>query len=165
MSGKVRSPKEKIFTDPNMLLPILEKRKQEGAVVVFGNGCFELIHVGHVRYISAAKELGDILIIAVNTDESMKKIKPDRRPVNPDYERFEIIASLESVDYVVPLSDTNPISLLHLFRPHIHTKGTDYTLDKIPERSVVENYGGRVVLVGDPKEHSTTRMLSDLRKP
>lgn len=154
----------KIFLDPQELVPHLERRRQQGAVIVFGNGCFELLHVGHVRYLFAAKALGNILIVAVNTDESMKRIKPDRRPVNPDYERFELLAAVEAVDYIVPLAEDNPISLLRLFKPHIHTKGTDYTLDKIPERAIVESYGGRVALVGDPKEHSTSNMLRELKQ-
>jgi D-beta-D-heptose 7-phosphate kinase/D-beta-D-heptose 1-phosphate adenosyltransferase len=155
--------KHKIFLDPQELLPHIEKKRTQGAVVVFGNGCFELLHVGHIRYLFAAKALGDILIVAVNSDASMKKIKPDRRPVNPDYERFELMAAIEAVDYVVPLEADNPISLIQLFRPNIHAKGTDYTLAQIPERHIVESYGGRVALVGDPKEHSTSKMLRELK--
>ena len=155
--------KHKIYNSPQNLLPQLEKFRKEGKIIVFGNGCFELLHVGHVRYLFAAKALGDILIIAVNTDESMAKIKPVRKPVNPDYERFEIIAAIEAVDYVVPLSEDNPNSLLKLFKPHIHTKGTDYKLEDIPERGVVESYGGRVLLVGDPKNHSTSEMLKKIQ--
>jgi len=153
----------KVFTDPERLVPILEERRRTGAVLVFANGCFELLHVGHVRYLYGAKALGDILVVAVNTDESMRQIKPDRRPVNKDYERLEIIAAFESVDFVVPLHETNPERLIGLFRPDVHTKGTDYTLDRIPERRIVEGYGGRVELVGDPKCHSTTEMLKALR--
>jgi D-beta-D-heptose 7-phosphate kinase/D-beta-D-heptose 1-phosphate adenosyltransferase len=134
-------------------------------IIVTANGCFELLHVGHVHYLASAKALGDVLIVAVNTDDSMRLIKPDRRPVNPDSERFEIIAALEAVDYVVPLNERTPVSLLELFKPDIHTKGTDYTLDKIPERVVVERYGGRVELVGGPKSHSTTDMLRALQDP
>jgi D-glycero-beta-D-manno-heptose 1-phosphate adenylyltransferase len=101
--------------------------------------------------------------VAVNTDESMRVIKPDRRPVNKDYERLELIAAFAPVDYVVPLRETTPERLIQLYRPDIHTKGTDYTLDRIPERALVESYGGRVELVGDPKDHSTTEMLRALR--
>lgn len=157
--------RSKIFFDPEVLASEIEKLRCRGSTIVFANGCFELLHVGHVRYLYGAKELGDALIVAVNTDESMKAIKPDRSPVNPDYERFEIIASLECVDYVVPLRETTPCALIELFRPHIHTKGTDYTLDRIPERVVVERYGGRVELVGGPKDHSTSEILETLRNP
>lgn len=156
---------DKIYLDPRDLGPHIEKLREGGKTIVFANGCFELLHVGHIRYLSAAKSLGDCLIVAVNTDESMRRIKPDRRPVNPDLERFELLAALAVVDFVVPLSEDTPDSLLELFRPQIHTKGTDYTLEQIPERVIVESYGGRVELVGDPKDHSTTAMLEELSKP
>lgn len=154
----------KIFLDPETLVPHIEELKARGATVVFANGCFELLHVGHVRYLQGARALGDVLIVAVNSDESLARIKPDRKPVNPDRERYELLAAFEMVDYVVPLEESTPESLLNSFKPNIHTKGTDYTLDQIPERSVVEAYGGRVELVGDPKDHSTTDMLRALRE-
>ncbi len=154
-----------IYLDPKELSPHINSLRESGKTIVFANGCFELLHVGHIRYLSAAKSLGDCLIVAVNTDESMSRIKSDRQPVNPDVERFEIIAALAVVDFVVPLSNDTPNSLLELFRPHIHTKGTDYTLGQIPERAIVEAFGGRVELVGDTKDHSTTAMLEELAKP
>ena len=154
----------RIHLDPKKLRRHIESLRARGKTVVFANGCFELLHVGHVRYLKAAKALGDVLVVAVNTDESLRRIKPDRRPVNPDHERFELLAALEPVDFVVPLHEDTPHSLLDLLRPDIHTKGTDYTLDKIPERTVVESYGGRVEIVGDPKDHSTTAMLEALAK-
>ncbi len=153
----------KVFMEPEALAPIIAERRRAGAVLVFANGCFELLHVGHVRFLYGAKAHGDLLVVAVNSDESMRRIKPDRRPVNKDYERLEIIAAFEPVDFVVPLRETNPERLIELFRPDVHTKGTDYTLDRIPERRIVERYGGRVELVGDPKCHSTTEMLRALR--
>jgi D-beta-D-heptose 7-phosphate kinase/D-beta-D-heptose 1-phosphate adenosyltransferase len=149
----------KIYLEPERLVPTLESLRAKGASVVFANGCFELLHVGHIRYLAAARALGDCLIVAVNTDASMRKIKPDRRPVIPDHERFEILAALAVVDFIVPLEDRTPAALLHLLRPDIQAKGTDYTLEKIPERVVVEAYGGRVAIVGDEKTHSTTDML------
>ncbi len=154
----------KVFLDPEALLPVIAERRRAGEKVVFACGCFELLHVGHVRYLYGAKEHGDILIVAVNTDDSIKQIKPDRTPVNPDRERYELLAALEPVDYVIPLSATTPNSLIEAFRPEVHTKGTDYKLEDIPERPVVESYGGRVELVGDPKDHSTTEMLRMLRE-
>jgi len=153
----------KIFLAPDTLVPHIEELKARGSTVVFANGCFELLHVGHVRYLQAARALGDVLIVAVNSDESMARIKPDRKPVIPDIERYELLAAFEMVDYVVPLVEATPESLLKKFKPQIHTKGTDYTLDQVPERRVVEAYGGRVELVGDPKNHSTTDMLRALR--
>lgn len=155
----------KIFHDPHALSEVIEELRSDKKTIVFANGCFELLHVGHVRYLYGAKELGDVLIVAVNTDASMRMIKPDRRPVNPDHERMEILAAFEPVDFVIPLRETTPESLLRLLRPDVHTKGTDYTLDRIPERTVVEAYGGRVALVGGPKERSTTEMLREIGKP
>lgn len=153
----------KIFVNPDTLVPHVEELKARGLTVVFANGCFELLHVGHVRYLRAARALGDVLIVAVNSDASMEVIKPERKPVIPDVERYELLAAFEMVDYVVPLTESTPVSLLDRLRPQIHTKGTDYTLEQIPERGVVEAYGGRVELVGDPKDHSTTEMLRVLR--
>ena len=154
----------KIFDDPDRLALEIDSRRREGAVIVFANGCFELLHVGHVRFLYGAKALGDVLVVAMNTDRSLREIKPHRRPVIPDIERLELLAALEPVDYVVPMHETNPERLLRLYRPEIHTKGTDYTLDRIPERALVERLGGRVELVGDPKDHSTTQMLRELRR-
>jgi len=153
----------KIYEDPARLVPEIDEAQRQGRTVVFANGCFELLHVGHIRYLRAARALGDLLIVAVNTDDSLRLIKPDRRPVNSDLERMEIIAALESVDYVIPLADRTPAGLPAMLRPQIHTKGTDYTLERIPERVVVESYGGRVELVGGPKERSTTHMLRSIK--
>ena len=154
---------QKIYADTKRLLPRLDEARASGRTIVFANGCFELLHVGHIRYLRAARELGDLLVVAVNTDESVAAIKPGRRPVNSDRERMEILAALEAVDFVVPLADRTPAGLLALLKPHIHTKGTDYTLERIPERVVVEAYGGRVELVGGPKERSTTDMLRAIK--
>ncbi len=156
---------KKIYQDPHVLSSRIEELRAKGARIIFANGCFELLHVGHVRYLKGAKALGDVLICAINTDESLKIIKPDRKPVNPDAERFEIVAALESVDFVVPLRERTPAELLAILKPDVHTKGTDYTLDMIPERSVVQAYGGQVAIVGDDKSHSTTQMINEIRGP
>ncbi len=153
----------KIFLDPEELATEIAVRRKRGEQVVFANGCFELIHVGHVRYLQEARSLGHMLIVAVNSDESMRSVKPDRRPVNPDSERMEILAALDCVDYVVPLRESTPISLIEALRPDIHTKGTDYSLDRIPEREVVESYGGTVKLVGGPKVRNTSDMLREIK--
>jgi len=139
---------DKIFLDANLLRDELQRRRRHGGKVIFANGCFELIHVGHVRYLYASKELGDVLVVAVNTE----------------FDRYEIIASIGAVDYVVPLDELTPAELLELLKPDIQTKGTDYTLDRIPERTVVEAYGGRVEIVGDPKTHSTTDMRNHIQR-
>jgi D-beta-D-heptose 7-phosphate kinase/D-beta-D-heptose 1-phosphate adenosyltransferase len=155
----------KVVLDPlDLCVPLAEARRL-GKTIVFANGCFELIHVGHIRYLAAARALGDLLIVAVNTDASLRRIKPDRKPVNTERERMEIVAALETVDYVVPLEDRTPAALLELYRPDFQAKGTDYTLDRIPERVVVERYGGQVVLVGGPKVRSTGDMLRAMQAP
>ena len=162
----IPSHNKKCFSNPEDLVPVLEAHRKAGRKVVFANGCFEIIHVGHLRYLFAAKALGDILVVAINTDASVKRIKPDRNPVNPDYERMEIISAIEAVDYVVPLDDNHPGPLCGLLKPDIHTKGTDYAdrLEQMPEYPIVKAYGGKVVTVGDAKDHSTTEILSKLKK-
>jgi D-beta-D-heptose 7-phosphate kinase/D-beta-D-heptose 1-phosphate adenosyltransferase len=157
--------RRKVILDPRDLVEQLASERRAGRIVVTANGCFDLLHVGHIRYLHAARELGDILVVGVNTDASMRMIKPDRPPVTPDYERMELIAGLEPVTYVVPLHDRTPEQLLRLLRPDIHTKGTDYTLEQIPERLILYEYGGRVELVGDRKEHSSTAIREAVRRP
>lgn len=162
----IPSHNKKCFSNPADLVPVLEEHRKAGRKVVFANGCFEILHVGHLRYLFGAKALGDILVVAINTDESIKRIKPDRNPVNPDYERMEIISAIEAVDYVVPLEDNHPGPLCALLKPDIHTKGTDYAdrLEQMPEYPIVKAYGGDVVTVGDSKDHSTTDILAKLKK-
>ena len=159
-----QSQRNKIFLAPEDLVPKIERLRSTGNTIVLGNGCFELLHVGHIRYLTAAKALGDVLILAVNTDASFKQNKPDRIPVIPDRERFEVLAALEAVDFIVPLKDKTPISLIQLFRPHYQAKGTDYDPGRMPETPYVEAYGGKVVIVGDPKDHSTTKILKSLKE-
>ena len=153
----------KIFENPRDVVPELDALRAAGKTIVFGNGCFDILHVGHVRYLSAAKALGDVLIIAVNTDASAKLGRPDRMPINPDHERMEVVAALEAVDYVVPLTDRLPNALLELYRPHIQAKGTDYTLERMPERVVIEAYGGRIEFVGDEKRHSSSALRAAIQ--
>jgi len=153
----------KIYRNPFELNDILEARRND-ETIVFGNGCFDVLHVGHMRYLYSAKDLGDILIIAVNTDASIARIKPEKKLVFPEDERLELIAGIGAVDYVVPLEEDTPISLIKLFRPNIHTKGTDYIDRFIPERATVESYGGRVELVGDPKNHSSTQIINGIKR-
>ena len=154
---------EKIYANPDDLVPLLDKRRAGGETIVFGNGCFDLIHVGHIRYLEAARALGDLLVIAVNTEASIAT-NPNREPsINPCEKRMEVIAALEAVDYVVPLEAAIPIPLIELFRPHIQAKGTDYDLEKMPERFAVEASGGRIEFVGDDKNHSSSALRQALR--
>ena len=130
-----------------------------GRRIVFANGCFDMLHVGHVRYLEGAKALGDVLVVAVNSDEQVRKQKGADRPLIPQDQRAEIVASLEAVDFVTIFDEPTVSELLLALKPDIHAKGTDYTVDTIPERDVVRSYGGRVAIAGDPKEHSSSEMI------
>lgn len=134
-----------------------------GAKIVFANGCFDVLHVGHVRYLASARALGDLLIVGVNSDDQVAIQKGAGRPILPSTERAEIVASLDSVDYVTVFGEPTVEQLLLALKPDIHAKGTDYTEETVPERDVVRSYGGRVAIVGDPKDHSTSSLLSRLR--
>ena len=133
--------------------------RRNGARVVFANGCFDLLHVGHVRYLEAARALGDLLIVGVNGDAQVCALKGEGRPFVPERERAEVIASLRAVDYVTVFHEPTVTELLLALRPDIHAKGTDYTVESVPERDVVRSFGGRVQIVGDPKDHSSTEMF------
>lgn len=134
-----------------------------GKKIVFGNGCFDLLHAGHVRYLRGAKALGDILIVAINSDRAVRDLKGNGRPFMPQDERAEIVAAFEMVDYVVVFDDLTVSSLLMELQPDVHAKGTDYTTETVPEREVVFGYGGAVAIVGDPKDHSSTEMIGRLK--
>jgi len=133
-----------------------------GARIVLANGCFDVLHVGHVRYLAGARELGDILVVGINSDEQVAIQKGAGRPVMTANERAEIVAALESVTYVTIFDEPTVEQLLLTLKPDVHAKGTDYTTDSVPERDVVRSYGGRVAIVGDPKDHSTTEIIARL---
>jgi rfaE bifunctional protein nucleotidyltransferase chain/domain len=141
----------------------VEDWRRAGEQVVMANGCFDVLHVGHVRYLCAAKKLGGKLIVAVNADESVRGLKGEGRPVMPETERAEILAVLEPVDAVVIFRERDVRALLNEIRPDVQAKGTDYTVDSVPERDVVTSYGGRVAIVGDPKDHSATGIIEQMR--
>lgn len=142
----------------NRLIARVAIARRGGGRVVFANGCFDLLHVGHVRYLEAAKGLGDLLVVGINSDEQVRRLKGEGRPFVPERERAEVIASLRAVDYVTVFHEPTVTELLLALRPDIHAKGTDYTEDSVPERDVVRSFGGRVQIVGDPKDHSSTEM-------
>jgi D-glycero-beta-D-manno-heptose 1-phosphate adenylyltransferase len=133
--------------------------RRSGDRIILANGCFDLLHVGHVRYLHAARELGGKLIVAVNADTSVRALKGEGRPVMPADERAEILASLADVDAVVIFSENEVRAIIREIRPDFHAKGTDYTAESVPERDEVEACGGRVVIVGDPKDHSVTEII------
>ena len=130
-----------------------------GRSVAFANGCFDVLHVGHVRYLAGAAAEADRLIVAVNDDEAVRGLKGPSRPVLAAEARAELVAALRGVDYVVVFPDATVARLLERYRPDVHCKGTDYTVDSVPERATVRAYGGRVAIVGDAKDHSTTELL------
>jgi rfaE bifunctional protein nucleotidyltransferase chain/domain len=136
--------------------------REGGGRIVFANGCFDVLHVGHVRYLHGASQLGDLLIVGVNSDEQVAIQKGAGRPVMPASERAEIVAALESVTYVTIFDEPTVEELLLALKPDVHAKGTDYTTETVPERDVVRSYGGHVAIVGDPKDHSTTVIIARL---
>ncbi len=139
-----------------------ERWRASGRTVVLANGAFDLLHVGHVRYLAAAQELGDVLVVAVNSDASVRRAKGPGRPVVPEEERVELLSHLWMVDRLL-LFDTDTVApVLERLRPEVHAKGTDYTAETVPERAVVAAYGGRTVICGDPKDHATTDLIATI---
>ena len=137
----------------------VEEWRRDGEPITLANGCFDLLHVGHVRYLHAAKNLGGRLIVAINSDDSVRKLKGESRPLMPAKERAEILAALADVDAVVIFPEPDVRALVREIRPNIHAKGTDYTSSSVPERDVVLECGGRVEIVGDPKDHSVSEII------
>ena len=144
------------------LVGIVERERREGRTMALANGCFDLLHVGHVRYLQGAAQEADRLLVAVN-DVAVASGKGPGRPILPAADRAELVAALRGVDYVVIFPEPTVTPLLQLLRPDVHCKGTDYTADTVPERETVRAYGGRVAIVGDPKDHSTRDLLARLR--
>jgi rfaE bifunctional protein nucleotidyltransferase chain/domain len=152
------APEEKLRTIDE-LSDECERWRAEGIEVVLGNGAFDLLHVGHLRYLEAARALGDRLVIAVNSDASVRIGKGDDRPIMPEAERVEILSHLWMVDRICLFDSPTVAPVLERLRPSVHAKGTDYTRDTVPERGVVAAYGGKTVICGDPKDHATTDLI------
>jgi rfaE bifunctional protein nucleotidyltransferase chain/domain len=148
----------KIFSR-DRLIEAAQRERAAGRSLVFANGAFDLLHVGHVRYLEAARREGGWLAVAVNSDRSVARAKGPGRPVLPEAERAEIVAALACVDAVTVFDEDSPSALIGAIRPDVHAKGTDYTADSVPEREAVAAYGGRTVIVGDPKDHATTDLI------
>jgi rfaE bifunctional protein nucleotidyltransferase chain/domain len=155
-------PEDPIVLDREELLTRIQAARSSGARVVFANGCFDVLHVGHIRYLAGARALGDVLVVGINSDAQVARLKGPGRPILPANERAEIVAALESVSYVTIFDEPTVEQLLLALRPDVHAKGTDYTEETVPERAVVRSYGGRIAIVGDPKDHSTSAILSRL---
>ncbi|MCX8023104.1 MAG: adenylyltransferase/cytidyltransferase family protein [Syntrophorhabdaceae bacterium] len=146
------------------LKSIVDNEKNRGKTIVFGNGCFDILHVGHIRYLKGAKALGDVLIVAINDDSSLVGLGKRKETITPDKERAEIVASLECVDYVILFGEPDVRNILLALKPHIHAKGTDYTEETVPERDVVLSFGGKIAIVGDPKNHSTREIIASIMR-
>src|SRR5512146_1591041 len=156
-------PLDKVLPRDQLRARVAEWRRL-GLRIVLANGCFDLLHVGHVRYLRGAKALADRLVVAVNDDDSVRKLKGAGRPLMPAAERAEILAALADVDAVTIFSEPDVRELVRAIRPDIHAKGTDYTADSVPERDTVLECGGRVAIVGDPKDHSATELIARLAR-
>jgi rfaE bifunctional protein nucleotidyltransferase chain/domain len=146
----------------DQLVERINAAREKGACVVLANGCFDVLHVGHVRYLEAAKALGDLLVVGINSDEQTQRLKGEGRPLISQTQRAEIISAIQAVDFVTIFEEPTVEQLLLALKPDIHAKGTDYTVDSVPERDVVRSFGGRVAIVGDPKDHSSSEMIEKL---
>ena len=142
----------------------VEAARLEGRTVALANGCFDVLHVGHVRYLEGARAEADVLVVGVNGDGSVRRLKGEGRPVMPSEDRAILVAALRAADHVVVFEEDDVSRLLLTLRPDVHCKGTDYTEETVPERDVVRSYGGRVAIVGDPKDHDTSALLTRIRE-
>ena len=145
------------------LIDAVERERSSGKTIVLANGCFDLLHVGHIRYLEGAKALGDVLIVGVNSDAQTRALKGESRPFTPEAERAEMIAGVRVVDLVTIFDEPTVEQLIRDIRPDVHAKGTDYTTETVPERDIIREVGGRVAIVGDPKDHSSTDLITALR--
>jgi rfaE bifunctional protein nucleotidyltransferase chain/domain len=154
--------RQKIMTRDALLRRVAEHRAR-GESVVLANGCFDLLHVGHTRYLEGARREGDVLVVAVNSDASMRSLKGDGRPILPADARAQLVAAVAAVSYVTVFDEPDVVALMTALRPDVHAKGTDYTAETVPERETARRLGARIAIVGDPKQHSTAGMLERLR--
>lgn len=143
----------------------LSRRARGGRTLALANGCFDILHVGHVRYLEAAKKEADLLLVALNADASVRRLKGEGRPLQSQEDRAEILASLSAVDFVTVFEEDTAVPLIEALEPDVHCKGTDYTEETVPEREAVLRHGGRIAIVGDPKDHATSEILKRLRRP
>lgn len=156
------SARDKILT-LGLLQARLEEHRRRGQHIVLANGCFDVLHVGHTRYLAGARQEGDVLVVGVNSDASERRLKGPDRPFLPQEARAELVAALAGVDYVLVFDEADVENLLRAIRPDVHAKGTDYTLESVPERELAARLGVRVAIVGDPKRHSTKDLIARVR--
>jgi D-glycero-beta-D-manno-heptose 1-phosphate adenylyltransferase len=150
--------------DRNSLIVRVAEERARGSKVILTNGCFDLFHVGHIRYLKGAKELGGFVVVGINSDRQVRNLKGEGRPLMPEAERAEIVAALRDVDAVTIFDEPTVTELIEAIRPDIHAKGTDYTEETVPEREIIRRYGGRVAIVGDPKGHSSTDLIAGMNR-
>jgi rfaE bifunctional protein nucleotidyltransferase chain/domain len=155
---------DKIILDHDQLASIIEDHKQEGKTIVFTNGCFDLLHVGHLRCLEGAKEEGDILVVGLNSDTSVKASKKKGRPFMPEDERLELLSAIIYIDYLTVFSDPTVDNLLRRLKPHVYAKGTDYNAQNLPERETAKAINARMAFVGDPKDHSTSEFMEKMKE-
>lgn len=151
-----------VLTETELRRVVLDERGR-GKSIAFANGVFDVLHVGHVRYLQDASKEASVLVVGVNSDDSVRAIKGEGRPVMNERERAELVSAIRGVAYVTIFNDASPARLIATLEPDVHCKGTDYTIDTVPERDVVLAYGGRIAIVGDPKDHSTTELLRRMK--
>jgi rfaE bifunctional protein nucleotidyltransferase chain/domain len=149
--------------DERQLADALAKERAAGKTIAFANGCFDVLHVGHLRYLQDAAKQADVLVVGINGDESVRELKGAGRPAMSEAERAELISAIRDVSYVTIFHDRSPGRLIGDLKPDVHCKGTDYTPDSVPEAEIVRAYGGRVAIVGDAKDHSTSEMLRRMK--
>lgn len=164
MSTPFRRAASKVVT-LEALEGVCAKARQSGKTIAFANGCFDLLHVGHTRYLQGARAEGDLLIVGINADASVRRLKGEGRPLQNEHDRALLVAAVAVVDWVVIFSEDTVEALLLALKPDVHCKGTDYTAETVPEREVVKSYGGRIAIVGDPKDHNTSTLLARLASP
>lgn len=141
------------------LVSVVAREREQGRTIALANGCFDLLHVGHVRYLQGAAREADGLIVAINDDESVRRLKGEGRPILPAAARAEIVGAIRGVSFVVIFSGPTVAPVIEAIHPDVHCKGTDYTAENVPEREIVRSYGGRIAIVGDPKDHSTRELV------
>ncbi len=151
-----------MLIDRNDVEIFCDELKARGKKIVFTNGCFDILHAGHVRYLTAAKNFGDVLIVGLNTDESVRRLKGDSRPINNQFDRAEILLGLKAVDHVIFFGEQTAENLIAEVKPNIYVKGGDYTLETLPEAKIVQQFGGRVELVNLVAGHSTTNIVEKI---
>ena len=149
-----------IIEDRGLLKKIVEELKNQNLKIVFTNGCFDIVHRGHVEYLNKAKKLGDVLIVGINSDKSIKKIKGDKRPIIPLHSRAYVLDNLKAVDFVVPFDEETPIELIKIIKPDVHVKGGDYKEEDLPEAEVVKSYGGKIEIIPLIEGFSTTKIIT-----